>query len=359
MGDTGGLFEEALDAGAEGWVLEIDVGDLVIGDGEGLTGSGVEEFEAEFVANGEVAVLAQEAVEVDGMVDGGDAVFGDDPGFDAALLEEADQVIDEGIDEAKVSGDVGVMGAEALEVVIEVGEVDELEGGLVVLFDPAGGGGDPLGGGVGGALGAIASGDGSPEGGEREPPEFLYDPGAEGGWVRVDVEQLASIGAVDGAGGDGVIHVGVHIEPPEQLGDGEPGDALAEQVPDLGAGDEVVGLFPEVDLGEFAVIPAVADDAVRGGQLAGEIIGLGGAGDCGERRFDEGLGSLLAQVCKGGCICADEGIGEPDDVKECESFGHGVGAWGATLRVTSAPRTSRRPNPRRRWRGYENRRCAA
>ena len=42
----------------------------------------------------------------------------------------------------------------------------------------------------------------------------------------------------------------------------KPGIALAQVFPDLPALHEVVRLLPELHLGQFAVIPAVADDAV-------------------------------------------------------------------------------------------------
>ena len=45
------------------------------------------------------------------------------------------------------------------------------------------------------------------------------------------------------------------------------GFALAQFVPDFSAVDEVVGLFPKLDFGQFAIIPAVGDDAVLRGVL--------------------------------------------------------------------------------------------
>jgi len=125
----------------------------MIGDGEGAGGAAVEGFEAEFVLDAEPALLAEEAVEVDGGVDGSDAVFGEHHDLDAALGEELEQVPDDAVDAPEVFGDVRVIRAEALEVVVEVREVDEVERGLVVFLDPLGGPRDPAGGGVGRALG--------------------------------------------------------------------------------------------------------------------------------------------------------------------------------------------------------------
>jgi len=58
---------------------------------------------------------------------------------------------------------------------------------------------------------------------------------------------------------------------------------FAERVPNFCAVNNMVRLFPKLDFRQFAIEPAVADDAVLRGRFAGEIIGLRGAGDGGKR----------------------------------------------------------------------------
>lgn len=148
LGDAWGGVEELLDGLEETRVADMDMGDLMICDGEHLGLAGIEEFASEFLLDGEPALLAEETVEVDGSGDGSDAVLAEDDDVDVALLEEREKIADEVIDATEVSGDVGVVGAEALEGVIEVGQVNELKGGLMMFLDPTGGVGDPAGGGV-------------------------------------------------------------------------------------------------------------------------------------------------------------------------------------------------------------------
>ena len=66
------------------------MGDLVVGDGEGFTVSVVEGFASEFVFDGEPAFFAEEAIQMEWLVDRGDAVFGKQHDADAARFVEVD-----------------------------------------------------------------------------------------------------------------------------------------------------------------------------------------------------------------------------------------------------------------------------
>jgi hypothetical protein len=65
-----------------------------------------------------------------------------------------------------------------------------------------------------------------------------------------------------------------------------------EFVPNLRGADHAVRLLPELHFAERAVVPTITDDAVHGRRLAGQVIGLRGAGDGGERGFDLRDGAL-------------------------------------------------------------------
>lgn len=136
-------------------VADVDVSDLMISNGEGTGGvwgavaakgcAGIEEFEALFGADSQEACTAEFAVDVDWGIDWFDPVFAEDDGLDAAALVEVEQTCDLIVDGTDFGGDLRIVGAEFLERVIKVREVDEREGRGVVFFDEKSGVGDPAG----------------------------------------------------------------------------------------------------------------------------------------------------------------------------------------------------------------------
>jgi hypothetical protein len=90
----------------------------------------------------------------------------------------------------------------------------------------------------------------------------------------------------------------------------------AERFPQFFALHELLGLFPEAVLGVLAVIPAVGDDAVIARQSAGQISGLGRAGDGGEHGLDERGAVALDEGTNRRGMLADEPRGEADDVQD-------------------------------------------
>lgn len=79
-------------------------------------------------------------------------------------------------------------------------------------------------------------------------------------------------------------------------------------------------LAPEEDVAEVAEVPAVADDAVLGGEGAGEEGGLGGTGDGGQDGGERGLGSGAGEGGQVGHV-REESWGETDDVEDQEGVG--------------------------------------
>ena len=294
---------------------DVDVGDLVVGDREGARGHRVEVLHAVLGVDLQQAGAAQGAVDVDGPAHAGDAVLGQ--GDDGAALG-AGVVEQRGQGRVQVGGRLEgarVVGAEALEVVVEVREVAERQIGVAGAHDVAGGVDDPL---AGDEVGA-----GSPEVEEGEGAEFVGEFVVQGGRPGVAVGFLAAVGVVDGAGGDGDVGVGAHGVPPADVGDGVAGVGAAGGVPEFVAGDESVVLAPQQDVAEFAEVPAVADDAVLGGEGAGEEGGLGGAGDGGQHGAERGAGAGLAERLEVGHVVEETG-GEADDVQDEEGGG---AAW--------------------------------
>ncbi len=197
-GEVGGVVEDFLDAieceeGDDGGhfsaFFEIDVGDLVIDHGEG---GGLLEVDEEFSVGiffgVEEAGFAEGEVGEDGFVDVRDAVVAGDDEVGVVGFGHGDEGGEEGVDVGEVFEDGGVVGAEALEVEIEVGDVDELEVGGVGFPDVFGGFGDPG--------GAGQAGHGGPVVVERE-------------WALQLDEIVVEVGGVGPAGGEGFAVGGV------------------------------------------------------------------------------------------------------------------------------------------------------
>src|SRR5437660_579809 len=98
----------------------------------------------------------------------------------------------------------------------------------------------------------------SPEMEQRKSPELRVELIAQCSGSRIVVWDLAPVGRVHRPRRDADIGRRVHVVPPEQVGANAAGIAPARSLPDPLAGNEMVGLPPEHDLGEAAKIPAVA-----------------------------------------------------------------------------------------------------
>ena len=142
--DTGRGEQDLANFLADRGIEDHDVRDLVVDDGEGLGVKGIEREATILGLELEPAMLAEDLVQRDGAVDGGDGVFGDDEDFDAAGFEEFGKVSDELVDVMTRDIAARIGRAKALEVVIEMRQVDQAEVGLLVFFNPAGAVSDPL-----------------------------------------------------------------------------------------------------------------------------------------------------------------------------------------------------------------------
>ena len=115
-----------------GWRVEVlgaadvDVRDLVVGDGEGAGGHRVEVLHAVLGVHLQQSGAAQRPVDVDGAAHAGDAVLGqrDDGACPRARASSSSGARAASRSAAAAVG-AGVVGAEALEVVVEVREVGE------------------------------------------------------------------------------------------------------------------------------------------------------------------------------------------------------------------------------------------
>ena len=287
----------------------------MVGDGEDLARASVEELESEFLFHREPALLPKDAVEVDGLVHGRDAVFGEQDDLHVALLEEEDELADEVVNEREVAGDIRVLRAEALEAVIEVREIDEVQRGLELILNPFRGLGYPARRAVGGSGGRLHACVRSPETGERKLAEVVLDALADVVRPGVNVEELAPVRRIHGARRDGPVGGGIHVIPPEKLRAGERVVVCAQLVPELAPVDEAVGLLPELHFGQLAIIPAVGDDAVLRGLGARDVVRLRGGGEGGKGGVDIDDRAALAERRDARGPIAQKGLGEADNIE--------------------------------------------
>src|SRR5687767_13803947 len=93
-----GLLKSGTDLRQDRGIVDVNMGHLVIGHSKGFAGAGVEQFKAKLVLDRKPALLAKNAIQVDRLGNRTDAIFGKNQHLDATLLEEGDQVANDGVD---------------------------------------------------------------------------------------------------------------------------------------------------------------------------------------------------------------------------------------------------------------------
>jgi hypothetical protein len=98
---------------------------VVVGDGKGSTGAAIEQLAPEFLLHHDPSTGAEDPVQRDGSSHLGETVFREDDGLYALLTVEREQPTHDGVDGAIVFGHTGAVRTEALQVVVDVRQVDE------------------------------------------------------------------------------------------------------------------------------------------------------------------------------------------------------------------------------------------
>ena len=83
-------------------VVHVDMGDLVVGDGEDPARTAIEQFESEFVLDREPTLRPEHTIQGDRTSHRGDAVFREHEGAHPALFVEIDQSARHAIDGAQI-----------------------------------------------------------------------------------------------------------------------------------------------------------------------------------------------------------------------------------------------------------------
>src|SRR5690606_8606716 len=82
-----------------------------------------------------VAFFAEDPVDVDRIVDGGDAIFRQEDHFRTLLLVISDQIFADLINFTKVTGYLGEVDADPLKFIIKMGQIHESQGRISPLID--------------------------------------------------------------------------------------------------------------------------------------------------------------------------------------------------------------------------------
>ncbi len=173
------------------------MGNLVVGQGERLGSSAVQVFQSQFFLDVQPAVAAKDAIGKNDLVCLGDSVFGQDCDPDAFFFIEFDQVAGDLIDCPKGLGNPGIFRSELLQVIIEVGQINQRKIGFVTIFRPFGRFGDPL--------GRLDPGFRAPKGMKREGTEVAFDFVSDFKGVGMNVESFQPVGTIKRARRDRVI----------------------------------------------------------------------------------------------------------------------------------------------------------
>ena len=88
----------------------------------------------------------------------------------------------------------------------------------------------------------------------------------------------------------------------------------------------MIGLLPKVDLGQFAVIPAVGHDAMAGGSHSCQVVGLRRAGHRRKGRDDGGPRPRARELRQARRGWTEERLGQPDHVDDRRAF-QGADLW--------------------------------
>ena len=142
---TLGGFEHRPDFWHPLGLLHIDVGDLVISHGKGIGGSGIEEFPAQIhLLHPQQTSLPQGTVEMHAVADRRDPILRKDDNRVARIDRPLPEIASHSIDRPAGRSGLRGIGAEALEVVVEMGQIAECHRGPAGFHQLPGGRGDPL-----------------------------------------------------------------------------------------------------------------------------------------------------------------------------------------------------------------------
>ena len=230
--------------------------DLVIRQRESARRHRVEQLATVLFADHQQARIAQGPVDVNGTIDRGDAVFGEDHDGPAGRARRVGKIARNRVDigQRLPNRRMIPVRTEALQVIVKMRKIGERQRRIVLGHDQLGGFRNPARRGDRGGR--------PPELEQGKRAETFGQPLAQFSGHGVAIGKLAAVGLVDRSRRRAPIVVGRHIVPPEHVGAGEAAVARLAGLPDLLAADQPVGLTPEQDFHLVAEQPSISDNAV-------------------------------------------------------------------------------------------------
>ena len=274
-----------------GFLADVNVGQLMVADGEGSAVEGIEGFAERSGTDVEKPRLAKLPIDEDGARDVAMPVLADDPNPRAGRFRGVEQGGGGGIEFADEPRHVGARYAEPLGIVVEVRQVHQREVGTLRLENLRRGLADPL--------RARKAGSGSPKCTKGKRAELGFETGGKSVGGARDAENLVAVGSVPRLGGDAVVDRRPLIEPPEKFcrAKNPPmplGELARGQINRLSL-EQGVGLLPEANFPRLAEQPAVAHDPVDLRRLPRQETRLSRASDRGEHFGEHRKASPLRQ----------------------------------------------------------------
>ncbi len=244
-----------------------------------------------------------------------DGVLGKHHDFCAELAGGVDDFAGFGVDQPHVLLDAWIVRPQALQVVIEVRQVDQHQRRPMFAQDFDRRIGDPA---AAGDIGARP-----PELEQRKHAQPRLQTVSQLFRLTVAIEQLAAIGRVAGPRRERPIDRRVHVVPPEEFGGGVRRIAAAAGFVEPLSVHQAIRLPPEPDFRQVAEVPAVADDAVLARQQAGEQRRLGRAGHGRQDRPQRTCETVAGQGGNVGRVFSQHRVAQPHDVDHNQRLGHG------------------------------------
>ena len=212
------VFQKRFDFAVERVVIDVNMRHLMICYGKDLARTGIEQLVSQFFLDRQPALFAEESVEMDGFVHLRDSVFRKQHHVNAALCIKIQQSADDGVNGLQVGFDRFVLGAETLEVVIQMRKVNERQRGRMLTLDPFGRFGNPTTHAIGRALRSLDACRRAPKSGKRKRAQVAFNVLADFKRVRVNIKHLPAIRRVHRARREAPICTGIHVVPPKNFG---------------------------------------------------------------------------------------------------------------------------------------------
>ena len=202
------------------------------------------------------------AVHVDVAAGRRDAVLGDHHDRSVPLQGEVAQPTRDAVYLPGGGHGLWGIGTEALEVVVQVRQIDEGKVGVVLDQYLLCGGGDPL--------RRCDAGPRPPVLEQGKTSQIGCQPLMEASGKGVTVGGFTPVGVVDGPGGERDVRGRPHRVPPAEIGSFVIGEGSPGGLPHLLAPHQGVVLPPEIDFAQVPKVPSVPHDAVLRGHETGE-----------------------------------------------------------------------------------------